>query len=488
LRSRFSQEAAVPNDAEIGSVRLAAYAEQDGPSSSLIGAAGGEPGAGTAPPGDAASPAGDQAQSPDNRGSQPVSGNPAAVNIISGTGALGRLLGIDRDSGIRLGGVWVGDASGVLSGGQSPGSWGLNSLTLIDLYVDTEKLFGWRGGSFGTEFLQFTGQNTNGLAGAFPGFDSLEAGPPFNRNELYELWYRQALFDDKLILRIGKTVPTYDFNNVVRPVPVSDPAASIPAVTGLIYTPVFVNPTMLGVIPGYYNSATGITTTLAPTDSIYLNYGFYDGNMANPNRALDQTGQEGPHFNGYYFHIGEFGYSYRLGPERKPGKFGVGVWGQTGKLNNFYGGKLDGAVGMYLFGSQRLWYRNPGVDSSGVSGFYQFGANNNDALRARQYVGGGLTAFGLVPGRPDDSFGLGLNCTWLTQGTFGADGLYGIPFGAVPLVMRPSQLMFQCYYQMKLVDGWFFQRPSRISPLLAFPLPREITERPCRMRSRSRFA
>ena len=78
---------------------------------------------------------------------------------------------------------------------------------------------------------------------------------------------------------------------------------------------------------------------------------------------------------------------------------------------------------MYLFGAQRLWFRNPGVDSSGVSGFYQFGANDSNALHARQYVGGGLTAFGLVPGRPDDSFGLGLNCTWLTQVPSSADAL-----------------------------------------------------------------
>jgi hypothetical protein len=35
--------------------------------------------------------------------------------------------------------------------------------------------------------LQFTGQNTNGLAGAFPGFDAIEAGPPLTRNQLYQL-------------------------------------------------------------------------------------------------------------------------------------------------------------------------------------------------------------------------------------------------------------------------------------------------------------
>jgi porin len=384
-------------------------------------------------------------------GSQPISANPAAVDIIAGTGALGRLLGFDEESGIRLGGLWIGDASGVLSGGQNPGRWGMLSLTIADLNFDTDKLFGWKGGSIGMEYLNFTGAPINNLAGAFPGFDSLEAGPPFARNQLYELWVRQVLFDDKLIVRIGKSVPTYDFNNVIRPVPVSDPAATIPAVTSLAFTPVFVNPTMLGVIPGYYNSASGITVTVAPTKSTYMNYGFYDGNLA---KGV-QTGLEGPHFNGYYFHIGEIGFTYRLGQERKPGNFGVGVWGQTGKLPTSTGGTDNGANGVYLFGAQRLWFRRPGLDSSGVSGFYQFGANNSNALSARDYVGGGLTAFNLVPGRPDDSFGFGLAWTALNTGELQVIPFFPPEKRSEPL--RSNQLMLQWYYQMKIVNGWFFQ-------------------------------
>ena len=385
-------------------------------------------------------------------GSQPISANPAAVDIIAGTGALGRLLGFDDESGIRLGGLWIGDGSGVLSGGLAPGKWGGLSLTVADLNFDTDKLFGWKGGSIGIEYLNFYGSSINGLAGAFPGFDSLEAGPPFNRNQLYELWFRQVLLDDKLIFRIGKSVPTYDFGNVVRPVPVADPAAAIPAVTSLAYTPVFVNPTMLGVIPGYYNSATGITVNLLPTKSTYLSYGFYDGNLA---KGV-QTGLEGPHFNGYYFHIGEAGFAYRLGQQRKPGNFGVGVWGQTGKLHTSTGGIDNGATGVYLFGAQRLWFRRPGVDNSGVSGFYQFGANNSNALSARDYVGGGLTAFNMVPGRPDDSFGFGLAWTALTTGEFSVLPLgTGTDKASPPL--RSNQLMLQWYYQMKIVNGIFAQ-------------------------------
>jgi porin len=406
------------------------------------------PGGGPPPQPDAASPPGAAGGQPP-RGSMPVSSNPGAVNIQAGTGALGRFLGIPDESGVRFGGLWIGDASGTLVGGIEPGHWGETSLTIADIYLDFEKMWGWKGGSFGTEFLQFSGQAVNEMAGTFPGFNSLEGSPPLVRQQLYQLWYRQE-FGDKLIVRIGKSIPTYDFGNVVRPVPVSDPSAAIPAVSSLLYTPIFVNPTMLGIIPGYYNSATGITTTLTPTERLYLNYGFYDGNRANH----VQTGLTGPRFNGYYFHIGEVGYAYRLGEERKPGNFGIGGWGQTGKLDSFEGGKTTGAAGLYLFGAQRLWYRHPDVDNSGVSGFYQYGVNNSNALLARDYVGAGLTGFGLVPGRPNDSMGCGIAWTALTRG-YNASTVF-FPHRP-PGQISPSELMLQWYYQMKLANGWFFQ-------------------------------
>lgn len=387
-----------------------------------------------------------------SRGRVAISGNPAAVNIVTGTGALGRLFGIDPDTGVRLGGLWIGDASGVVAGGSQPGRWGLNGLTVIDLNLDGEKLLGWRGGMVGTEFLQFSGTTTNGLAGAFPGFDSMEVTPPLVRQELYQLWVRQTFFDDKLIIRIGKTVPTFDFNNVVRPVPVDDPAAAIPAVSGLAYTPIFVNPTLLGAIPGYYNSATGVTASFTPTKQLYFSYGAYDGNVA----VGRQTGLAGPRFNGHYFHIGEVGYAYRAGTLKKPGNFGVGVWGQTGPLTDFDGNTVRGTRGVYLFGSQRLWFRHPGRDNSGVSGFYQFGANNSNAMPARQFFGAGLTAFGLVPGRPDDSFGGGVALTWLNDQVGASKALFP-QTGLEDQPLRPSQLMFSTYYQIKLFDGWFFQ-------------------------------
>lgn len=83
-------------------------------------------------------------------------------------------------------------------------------------------------------------------------------------------------------------------------------------------------------MPGYYNSAYGITATVAPTTNFYVSAGVYDGNLA---RGV-QTGLEvTPQFNRYHFTIGEVGYAWRLGPHGMPGTIAVGGWGQTGELS-----------------------------------------------------------------------------------------------------------------------------------------------------------
>jgi porin len=383
-----------------------------------------------------------------------ITGNPAAENVLPGTGLAGRLLHIPESTGLRLGGLWLADTNGLLSGGKQPGKWSWNSALIIGANLDAEKLLAWKGASFGVQFLQFDGQDTNGQAGSLQGYNSLPGPKPLDRSELFELWYRQALFDDKLIFRIGKVVPTYDFNNVARPVPTHDATLDIPAVTGLLYTPVFVNPTLLGAIGGYYNSVYGVTVSLAPTKNSYLNYGVYDGNVA---RGV-QTGLTGPHFNGYYFNICEAGLDW-VAAGKYPGQFGLGGWYQTGELHIKGPPKIsqDGAGGFYLFGGQRIWASStePSIpDGKGktlmpmapsgpasISAFFQFGVNDAETLPVKDYFGAGLTGFRLIPFRPDDSIGAGMAWSWLNTKRFN----------------RPSELMFQAYYQAHLYAGTFFQ-------------------------------
>ena len=261
---------------------------------------------------------------------QGIAGNPGAVDVEPGTGALGQFLGFGPDSGVRLGGVVVSNANSLAAGGKDPGTASFNNLVVIGGDASLDKLAQIAGArTLGVSVLRFDGQRTNQQFGAVTGYNSLPGAAPLDRTELYELYVAVSLLADSVVVRFGKLVPTNDFDNVVRPVPVQDPSLKIPAVSGLLYTPILVNPTILGVLPGYYNSAYGVTGTLAPTKNWYLSLGSYDGNLADG----VQTGLEfAPAFNSYRFQIGEFGTAWLLGSQRLPGAFAIGAWDQTGLL------------------------------------------------------------------------------------------------------------------------------------------------------------
>jgi porin len=191
---------------------------------------------------------GDDQGAAEKTDTSPIAERIGAVDVRTGTGELAdsleKSLGLPRGTGVFLGGVWVADANCVLSGGADPSKWSFNRLLIVGAGLDAEKLVGWPGGRFGVEFLQFNGEHTNQQAGSVQGYNSLPGPPPLHRSELYQLWWRQELFDGKLIVRVGKMVPTADFNNVLRPVPTQDQSLFIPSVSGLLFTPVFVNPTL----------------------------------------------------------------------------------------------------------------------------------------------------------------------------------------------------------------------------------------------------
>ena len=367
-----------------------------------------------------------------------ISGNPAATDYgIAGTGWLGRQLGLKDEWGVKLGGVWLADTNVLVAGGAQPGGWTNNQALIVGLNVDAEKLVDWRGASFGVQFLQFNGGETNEQAGSIAGYNGIVGLPPLNRTEILEAWYLQEMKKDVLKMRIGRTTPSYDFGNVLRPVALADPNQNIPAVSGLLWSPVFVNSSMIGAMMGYYNPANGVTVNFTPTKSFYVNLGAYDGNRA---RGV-QTGISPPMFNGYWFNIGEVGVNWLLGEGNHPGQFAVGLWRQTGVLS-FRGITEDGTGGFYLFGSQRVAYQvNPGVPNSSISVFYQLGANASQTLPMSQYYGAGVTAFGLIGSRASDSMGMGVGLSKMNQNLF----------------HRQSELMFQAYYQAHLFATTFLQ-------------------------------
>jgi porin len=300
-----------------------------------------------------------------------------------------------------------------------------------------EKLVDWRGAAFGFTFLQLNGANTNGQAGVLTGYNGIESPAPRERTELSEAWYRQEILKDVLKVRVGRSVPLLDFNNVLRSLRLDDTTQNIPSLSGGLYTTLFINGSILGALPTAYNSAAGVTVNFTPTKDFYLNVGSYDGNQA---RGI-QTGVSPPLFNGYYFNIAEIGTNWLLGEGKHPGQFGIGLWRQTGTLTAGTNTQ-DGAGGFYLMGSQRVAFGvNPEVPNSSISIFYQLGANDSQTMLVTQYYGAGITGFGLIGNRARDSMGMG----------FGFSRLNPVLFE------RPSELMLQAYYQAHLYAAIFLQ-------------------------------
>ncbi|MDR3623535.1 MAG: carbohydrate porin [Chlamydiales bacterium] len=372
-----------------------------------------------------------------------VSSNPSPTDHI-GTGYFGEKLFETfgwraKDDGLTLESLWILDGNQLLSGGKpSQDKGSVNNLVQFELLFNPDKVSNWKGALFAIELLQLNGSQTNANAGLVQGFEGLIQASPLNRTSLYEWWYRQELLDGNLITRIGKSTPNSDFNCVNRLFPMNDKRVS-PVASGIIAGTIFTQGSLSSFLPSYYNSAFGASVFYFPIKDFYLSVGGYDGNKAHG----EQTDLKAPQFNGYYLLISESGYSWS--DAELPGRVAVGVWRQTGKLTLDTKVKSitqQGAYGSYFYGSQRLWWKDKMHANSGIVTYLQLGINNTKTLPINKFLGWGLSAYGLVPGRLKDSFGLGLSLAGLNKNSE--------PYS--------SEWMFQTYYQC-CVYGSFYLEP-----------------------------
>lgn len=389
------------------------------------------------------------------------SGNPAASDSIVGTGELGKWLGLGEDSPVRIGGIFLGNITQQISGGTDSGTTSFNGSAILGLGIDLEKAMAWPGAFFEVEVLQFNGQPVNQTAGSVQGINSLEATSPLSRTELYQLWLNQTFNDGRISFRVGKLIPSMNFGSVVRPLITQTNPQLFPSTTSLMYTPVFVSPSMLGFIPGYYNSAFGIygswnswgTSFENGTDAHgwYVQAGLYDGRGAQG----VQTGLVGPDFSGALFEVIEVGGAWSQFPgisNLGVGSLAVGAWHQSGPLTAPGGATEAGTGGIYGYLVQKLGTFRDDPNINGVMGFLQGGWNNSSTAIMNASVGFGLTFIAPFADRPLDSYGLGFS--WAELNDSPAAG-YGF---------NSYETMIQFYGQYHLFSNYFLQPVITILP------------------------
>lgn len=250
----------------------------------------------------------------------------------------------------------------------------------------------WADTSFHIDWISYHGgQPSVDLVGAFP-IDSVSGWEAEEFVRFYEMYLEQELFDGALLIDVGQLVADNDFF-------VAHTASN------------FLNASFgnfVSVGPVYPVAAPGVYARIRPGDGWVVRAGAY---------TADPGDDESSNF-GFDWKIssdagatlyGEVAMQRR--PLGLPGTYTVGAIGDTSEFLDFEsGGTADGAYVLHAMIDQALV-----LDANGqprLAGFVRAAfAPQDDRVRARYHVDGGLVLFGPLPGRERDV--LGVACSFL---------------------------------------------------------------------------
>ena len=365
------------------------------------------------------------------------------------------------DHGVAVGIRYVAIGMGNLEGGFDTGFFGGGPLG-VTVTVDTERLIGWKGGTlfFDWEFFHWYNKRYSPLGvydptGSYVGSNTNFIDAAQTRlNQVEQLYYEQALFGDVLTVAFGKIDGNVTYSSLEPAAPFQDSIA--------MYTSTL-NPFM----PSYPNAATALSATLAPADFTNISVGWFDGTTAAYDPATGAsgpaTGPRGPSTffdnDGNWFLISQWNVNWALDATR-PGSAGVGGWIQTGRTAT-PGSDQEGVKnvpGFYFQWDQTLWA--PGAEfaaqGGGVRFFGQFGWSDPKKNPVGWSLMAGLSATGVIPGRPADALGVMGAYSHFT----GRSGVYEStqPTG-LPGASGGSESSLELFYLAQLTP-WLYLQPG----------------------------
>ncbi|RQQ29381.1 carbohydrate porin [Burkholderia stagnalis] len=346
-----------------------------------------------------------------------------------------------------------------------------HGLTTMTLGVDTDKAFGWKGGSFNASALQIHGrQFSPNYLGTLNTASGIEAE---STTRLWELWYQQSLLDERVDVRVGQQAIDQEFMTSAYS------AAFINTMFGWPALPSYDLPSGG---PAYPLSALGARVRAKLTPSLTALAGVYDGDPLgnNPNN------RSGTNFNlhdGALF-IGELQYAINQEgstggtktPGGLPGTYKLGVWYHSGSFadqrddttglslanpdSNGVGRPHRGDYSVYAVADQMVWRAGPDSPRSlGVFARVMAAPGDRNLVSAAANVGVVLKA--PFAGRDNDSAGLAL--TYIKVGrhvraldedarAFGGGGPYGV---------RGSEAALEAMYNYQVAPCWQIQADAQ---------------------------
>lgn len=278
-----------------------------------------------------------------------------------------------NERGFSCQGLLVYDWSEELQGApDSEGGFGRYSFDL-SMPVDGRKAFGLEGSSGLVRLKHHMRQFGDADDGAAQVFSNIDAR---SRTTLYEMWFEQRLFSNKLRLKGGKIDANTEF-------------AAVQTAGDFLNSSMGYSPTIMA-FPTYPEPKLGITAFLRPTTNNGLSLGAF------------QTAGMGT------LTIIEPARNWNLGRAEHPGRVTVGYWRLNGRVEQFEGGTADGTEGVYAVVEQSGW-RYPWIGPEGqrkLATFLQVGYAEGQVSPITRHIGGGAVLQAPFGKRSQDAIGV----------------------------------------------------------------------------------
>jgi porin len=351
-----------------------------------------------------------------------------------------------------------------LRGGLRRGTIDQGKLEAI-LRIDLEPLAGLQGLSFFANVLQIhnTGRLQRDYVGGINTISSIEATPA---TRLSELWLEQTLAGGAARLRAGQLLADAEFA-------FSD-LSTLFLQSGW--------PTILAADlpsggPSDPLATPGVRLRLDPTADMSLLVGVFNGDPAGPGPGDEQLRNR----HGLDFRVGDppfvmgeaqFRRNHGAGDAGLAGALKLGGWGHFGRFDDQRFG-ADGTLlaspassgiplqhrgdyGVYAVIEQQLYRPRGGDAQSGVSVFGRVSISPSDRNLVDGFADGGVVFAGMIPRRPDDSFGASISYVRFSDRVraFDRDTIaFTGPSGPV----RDYETHLGLTYAAQVIPGWTVQ-------------------------------
>lgn len=384
--------------------------------------------------------------------------DPSIATSLPGNGDPGGHRARLAERGITYQLNYIGEVLGNTSGGVSRGTVYDGRLEAV-VEADLEKLAGLKGLFFHANGFWIQGEGLSARhIGNFMAVSNIEA---LETVRLFELWLEQKFLDDKASLRVGQLAADSEFF-------ISGYAGQF--INGTFGWPAYMAADLPSGGPAYPLATPGIRLKLDPTPNLTLLAAVFNGDPAGPSADPQKANHYGTSFRisdpALVMAEGQYRYNQDKKSTGLAGTVRLGGWYHFGHFddrrldangvsvaisgNDF--ARRSGNWGIYGIIDQQIWRPASGEPDKGVGVFARIAGSPSDRNDVDFYVDGGIVFSGVVPGRPDDSFGAGIAYARISGDARDFDRDL-IAAGAIQPV-RDHEAALEINYTAQIIPGW----------------------------------